>query len=55
MTVVYCENEKRELAEKHWKYTEGLLKTLGKTPTELEHYLYVQAMVHGMKHGENGK
>jgi hypothetical protein len=49
------DSEKRELAEKHWQYTEGLLKTLGKTPTELEHYLYVQSFCHGFKHGIEDK
>ncbi len=41
----------RELAEKHWEYTEKvLLKRL-----ELTHQLYVDAMVHGIKHGQEDK
>ncbi len=46
------DSEKRELAERHWNYTKGILKALGKTPTELEHYLYIESFIHGMKHGE---
>jgi len=45
-------SEKRELAERHWKYNEGLLKAMGHIPTPLEHYLYVEAFCHGCKHGE---
>lgn len=41
----------REVAEEHWLYVAGLLIAIGHTPTELEHYLYVEAMLHGAKHG----
>ena len=36
----------REEAEKHWKYTEGVILLM----LELTHYLYVEAMIHGAKH-----
>ena len=39
---------KREAAEKHWEYTEGLILLM----LEMMHYLYVEAMVHGAKHNE---
>jgi hypothetical protein len=47
------QSEIRELAEKHWKYTEGLLAQTKEPSTPREHYLYVEAMIHGFKHGEN--
>jgi len=34
----------RELAEEHWKWLEGLL-----------HKVYVDAMIHGYKHGRQSK
>ena len=37
----------REEIEKHWEYTEQIIMKL----IELMHYLYVEAMVHGEKHG----
>ena len=40
----------KEDAEKHWEYTANLIKLCGQTPTEREHYLYVEAMLHGAKH-----
>ena len=40
----------REIAEKHWEYTAALLKLAGHEVTELEHFLYVEAMIHGAKH-----
>lgn len=40
----------KEQAEKHWEYTAQLLKLAGHEPTELEHFLYVEAMIHGAKH-----
>ena len=38
------EKEARELAEAHWKWLEALL-----------HKLYVDAMAHGIKHGQDSK
>ena len=59
----------KESAEAHWKYTEGIInlclewKHEGGVPIyrdmdteewiEVCHYLYVQAMVHGYKHGRD--
>lgn len=46
--------EINELAEKHWAYTAQILTK----QMEMMHYLYVQAMIHGVKHGmdiQNGK
>lgn len=40
----------RDNAEKHWQYTAKLLRLAGHEPTELEHYLYIEAMLHGAKH-----
>ena len=40
----------REIAEKHWLYTAEIMKLSGHEPTELEHFLYVEAMLHGAKH-----
>lgn len=42
-----------ELAESHWRYSKGLLICLKYEPSELEHYLYVQGIIHGIKHGES--
>lgn len=41
----------KEEAEKHWVYTEEVIKKM----LELTHYLYVEAMVHGLKHDEAEK
>ena len=44
--------------EKHWEYTKHLLEIAGVEVTELHCFLYVQAMLHGVKHGresEKGK
>jgi len=38
------EQEARELAEAHWKWLESLL-----------HKVYVDAMIHGIKHGKEDK
>jgi len=38
------DQEMKELAEAHWKWLESLL-----------HKVYVDAMVHGIKHGEKRK
>lgn len=38
------EEESRKLAEEHWKWLESLL-----------HKIYVDAMIHGIKHGQESK
>ena len=38
------DKEARELAEAHWKWLESLLRKL-----------YVEAMIHGVKHGREDK
>lgn len=46
----------KEQAEEHWKYTEGIIRRcieLDNETLELMKYLYVQAMIHGHKHGVN--
>jgi hypothetical protein len=54
----------KEIAEQHWKYTEGIIFRLLFLDTNLDrdscekiielcHYLYVAAMVHGWKHYED--
>ena len=46
----------REEAEKHWAYIESLLIAAGiNTDLTLHKHLYVEAMVHGYKHGSNDK
>ncbi len=41
----------RQEAEAHWKFTEGVvLKML-----EVTHYTYVEALLHGDKHGKEDK
>jgi len=42
------EEEARKLAEAHWKYTEKIILLM----LELTKYSYIEAMVHGFKHGE---
>lgn len=42
----------KQMAMKHWEYTEGLLKTTGGITLETCKYLYIQAFVHGAKHFE---
>jgi len=44
----------REEATKHWEYTAELLRLAGHMPTELEKYLYIEAMLHGAKHQLEG-
>lgn len=36
----------REQAEEHWEYTKQIILFM----LELTHYLYVEAMLHGVKH-----
>jgi len=43
--------EFRKKTEAHWEYTGTLLKLIGVDDMELCHFLYVEAMVHGFKHG----
>jgi len=44
------------LAEAHWRYIGGLLKVAGIVDdVGLLKYLYVNALIHGIKHGEVGK
>jgi len=50
-----AESDVKELAKKHWEYTKGLLVAAGVIPSELDHYLYVQAMLHGFKHGKESR
>ena len=42
------DKEAKELAEAHWHYTEQILLQ----ELEQKHYLYVEAMTHGIKHGQ---
>jgi len=37
----------REIAEAHWKYTKKIIDKM----VELVGVAYVEAMIHGMKHG----
>ena len=45
------EEEIKELAERHWDYTEQIILH----QLELTHRLYVAAMAHGIKHGKEDK
>ncbi len=46
----------RKEAEKHWAYIESLLIAAGiDYDLTLHKHLYVEAMVHGYKHGSNDK
>ncbi len=45
----------RELAEKHWEYTFKILKVVIDFMLAVCHLLYVEAMVHGIKHGRTDK
>lgn len=50
--------EIKELAEHHWRFIEGLLVCLkGKSKEEIDlmKYLYIQAFIHGFKHGQDKK
>ena len=57
--------EIRELAEEHWKYTEGVIQrivtgkwtdvVLEKETLSLFKYVYVEALIHGFKHGKEDK
>ena len=42
----------KEAAEKHWKYTEKIIRLVFEFMIKLTHYLYVEAMLHGAKHKE---
>ena len=43
------EEEARKLAEEHWHYTQQVILLL----LELTERLYIAAMIHGIKHGED--
>lgn len=47
--------EAGKLAEAHWKWLKPVLLMGGCLHMELIHYLYVTAMIHGIKHGEKVK
>jgi len=40
----------REIAEAHWKYTKKIIDKM----VELVEIAYIEAMIHGMKHGRGG-
>lgn len=42
----------KEEAKAHWKYTEGIIRILFRIFLKLAKYLYIQAMIHGYKHGK---
>lgn len=49
----------RQTAERHWQYNKGLIQKLDTRLTtdywgylEVMHYLYVEAFIHGIKHGK---
>ena len=46
--------EIRQLAGDHWQYTEGLLKALHLDEETILglRYVYIQAFIHGFKHGK---
>jgi len=37
----------KETAEKHWEYTEKIIQKM----VDVMHQLYVEALIHGAKHG----
>jgi len=42
----------RDIAKAHWEYTKGLLECLMVGPSiEVMEYLYIEAFLHGDKHG----
>ena len=45
-------SEIRELAERHWLYTEKVIRACGKIPSDVEHILYIESFCHGVKHGQ---
>ena len=56
------EQDVRKTAEKHWEYTKGLIEksveslnivNVHSPLTELHHYLYIEAFIHGYKHRED--
>ncbi len=44
--------EAKVLAEEHWEYTKKVSVISGADTTAREHFFYVQAFIHGLKHGE---
>jgi hypothetical protein len=45
----------RDNAEKHWEYTEQIIRLQFEAQLKLTHFLYVEAMVHGAKHEKDNK
>lgn len=43
--------EAKIVAEKHWEFINNLLVAAGYTPDELHKFLFIRAMIHGIKHG----
>ena len=41
----------KELAEAHWAYTEQIILKM----LEIAKFLYIEAMLHGIKHGREDK
>ena len=44
--------EAKELAESHWEFVGGLLKRAGIGESGLLEYLFITALMHGIKHGQ---
>lgn len=42
----------REDVEAHWEYTSKAIQIVIDAMHDLSHYLYVEAMLHGYKHGK---
>ena len=50
-------NDAEKTANEHWKYTEGIINKFRKQEMSINEilklckYLYIQAFIHGFKHG----
>lgn len=40
-----------QIANKHWKYVEGLLQAYGVKTGTADEYMYISVFNHGFKHG----
>lgn len=56
---IEIQREQRQLdtvmVAEHWEYTSNLLLSAGIETTDLHRYLYISAMLHGIKHGRREK
>jgi len=48
--VLHSINNNKEDSEKHWDYTETIIRNMFEGMMEVSHHIYVASMIHGRRH-----